>query len=85
MGFSTEWEQTYKSNAQLSVWPWSEVISLTHRFCDLNKDLIVLELGCGAGANIPYFMSLNNGGGVIRQICALLRLRRLCYNGKCIK
>lgn len=59
MGFSQEWENTYKGAKQLSIWPWSEVVSLTHKFCDLKGDLKVLELGCGAGANIPYFASFS--------------------------
>ncbi|WP_141082915.1 class I SAM-dependent methyltransferase, partial [Campylobacter vicugnae] len=42
----------------LSIWPWDEVIALTHRHCNIKKELIVLELGCGAGANIPFFQSI---------------------------
>jgi len=48
-------------NQQMSVWPWSDVVSLVHRHC---KPIIaagggrVLELGCGAGANIPLFRAL---------------------------
>lgn len=60
MGFSQEWDAIYKGGKQLSVWPWNAVVSLTHRFCDLSKKLKVLELGCGAGANIPYFASFDN-------------------------
>lgn len=58
MGFSSEWEERYSENTHLSVWPWSDVVSLVHRHC---RPLIaagvgrVLELGCGAGANIPLF------------------------------
>lgn len=62
MGFSNEWEQRYAANTHLSVWPWSDVVSLVHRHC---KHIInagrrgkVLEFGCGAGANIPLFLSL---------------------------
>ncbi|ARR01713.1 SAM-dependent methyltransferase [Campylobacter vicugnae] len=58
MGFSTIWEDKYKSNLELSIWPWDEVIALTHRHCNIKKELIVLELGCGAGANIPFFQSI---------------------------
>ena len=60
MGFCQEWEAIYKGDKHLSVWPWNSVVSLTHRFYDLNKNLKVLELGCGAGANIPYFASFDN-------------------------
>ena len=60
MSFSKEWEERYAANTHLSVWPWSDVVSLVHRHC---KHIIarggrVLELGCGAGANIPLFRTL---------------------------
>lgn len=59
MGFSKEWEETYKTGAQNSVWPWSEVVSMFyHYFKGDSSKLKVLELGCGAGANIPFFESL---------------------------
>lgn len=58
MGFSTIWEDKYKSNLELSIWPWDEVIALTHRYCNIKKELIILELRCGAGANIPFFQSI---------------------------
>lgn len=58
MSFSNEWEQIYQKGAQNSVWPWNEVISLTARYFNgEEKNIRVLELGCGAGANIPYFKS----------------------------
>lgn len=60
MSFSTEWEERYTANTHLSVWPWSDIVSLVYRHC---KHVIaeggrVLELGCGAGANIPLFRAL---------------------------
>ena len=60
MGFSSEWEKRYAESTHLSVWPWSDIVSLVHRHC---KPIIagggrVYELGCGAGANIPLFLSL---------------------------
>jgi SAM-dependent methyltransferase len=61
MGFSQEWEQRYAENTHMSIWPWSDLVSLVHRHC---KPLIttgggrVIELGCGAGANIPLFRTL---------------------------
>ncbi len=61
MGFSNEWEKRYSNNTHLSVWPWSDVVSLVHRHCKnfINaEDIKVLEFGCGAGANIPLFLSL---------------------------
>ena len=60
MGFSSEWEDQYRSNEQLSIWPWSDLISLVINHTDIrnNESCKVLELGCGAGANIPFFKSL---------------------------
>lgn len=61
MGFSQEWEVRYAENTHMSVWPWSDVVSLVHRYC---KRLVsdrrgrVLEMGCGAGANIPFFLTM---------------------------
>jgi SAM-dependent methyltransferase len=60
-GYSKEWEGVYVRGEQNSVWPWSDLVSLIHRHC---KQIIklssarVLELGCGPGANIPFFLSL---------------------------
>ncbi|MBO6179167.1 MAG: hypothetical protein J6O04_08340 [Selenomonadaceae bacterium] len=58
MGFSSEWETVYKENKQLSVWPWSHLVSLAHRYGNLHEGMRVLEIGCGAGANIPFFISV---------------------------
>ncbi len=59
MTFSPEWEQRYLENTHLSVWPWSDLVSLVRRNCrNLDSHSRVLELGCGAGANIPFFKSL---------------------------
>jgi len=60
-GFSSEWEDVYKKRSQLTSWPWTDLVSLVYRYC---KDVIkhgkgvVLELGCGAGPNIPFIKSL---------------------------
>jgi len=59
MNFSKEWEQRYKENTHLSIWPWSDLVSYVMRYSrPHNNSFRVLELGCGAGANIPFFMSL---------------------------
>lgn len=60
MGFSNEWDERYKENTHLSIWPWSDIVSMVMRYSRPNSDKFkVLELGCGAGANIPLFSSLN--------------------------
>ncbi|NMC99793.1 MAG: class I SAM-dependent methyltransferase [Bacteroidales bacterium] len=52
----TKWNDTYKKGLHFSIWPWSDLISLVLRNTDIRKQkLSVLELGCGAGANIPFF------------------------------
>jgi len=58
MSFSCEWEQQYSANRQNSIWPWSDLVSYVMRYCDHNRVFKVLELGCGVGANIPFFKSL---------------------------
>ena len=60
MPFSKQWESVYSQQEHLSTWPWSKVVSLFHRFAPkpVGPEYQVLELGCGAGANIPFFESL---------------------------
>lgn len=56
MTFSQEWEERFKENTHQSVWPWSDVVSYFYRYAKDSKN--VLELGCGVGANIPFFKSI---------------------------
>ncbi len=58
MVFSKEWEQKYKENTNMSIWPWSDLVSYVKRYAQITNESNVLELGCGAGANIPFFQSL---------------------------
>ena len=58
MSFSNEWEDIYQQNAHMSVWPWSDLVSLVMQHKPEKNNFKVLELGCGAGANIPLFASL---------------------------
>lgn len=59
MTFSTEWNECYKNQTHLSTWPWSDMISYVKRYSSPDKpNYRVLELGCGAGANIPFFLDL---------------------------
>ena len=60
MTFSPEWERLYASGRHISVWPWTELVSLVMRYArpqERKTDPRVLELGCGAGANIPFIRS----------------------------
>lgn len=53
-----EWERRYQENSHMSVWPWSDVVSYVMRHArPAGAHVRVLELGCGAGANIPFFLS----------------------------
>ena len=57
-GFSPEWEQRYAEGTHLSRWPWTDVVAYTHRYAKPPGAFRrVLELGCGAGANIPFFLA----------------------------
>lgn len=54
-----EWDAAYRAGGHNSQWPWSDLISLVHRHArPANGFRRVLELGCGSGANIPFFLSL---------------------------
>lgn len=60
MTFSAEWDERFRANRNISVWPWSDLVSYVNRFARPGDGYKrVLELGCGAGANIPFFMSLD--------------------------
>lgn len=60
MSFSTEWDTRYSENTHLSVWPWSDLVSYFNRYAKpFSSETKVLEIGFGAGANIPFFRALN--------------------------
>ena len=41
----------------MSIWPWSDLVSYVMRYAKpAGKQTKILELGCGAGANIPFFL-----------------------------
>lgn len=57
MSFSSEWNSKYLENKHISIWPWSDLISLSAAYLKLNEKSKVLEIGFGMGANIPFFLS----------------------------
>ena len=62
--FSEEWESIYSKGLQNSIWPWSDLVSRVMRTAKderLNLESVnVLELGCGAGANVAFFGALES-------------------------
>lgn len=59
MSFSPEWDARYKEKVQMCKWPFSDLVSYVMRYVHPGgSDFNVLELGCGSGANIPFFLSL---------------------------
>lgn len=53
------WDNIYQRNEQYAVWPWSDLVGTVMRNAKPNtSDFKVLELGCGTGANIPFFLAL---------------------------
>jgi SAM-dependent methyltransferase len=56
VNFSPAWDAAYREGRHWSVWPWSDVVSLTLRHARPEQGFRrVLEIGCGAGANISFF------------------------------
>jgi len=59
MSFSKEWDSIYQANKHMSIWPWSDLITYVKRnLPNIDDKYYVLELGCGAGANISFFQQL---------------------------
>jgi SAM-dependent methyltransferase len=59
MSFSPQWDTAYRAGSHLSRWPWSDLVSFVYRHAKPADGFhTVLELGCGVGANIPFFLSL---------------------------
>ena len=59
MSFSNQWNFLYSNNTNISIWPWSDLISMYYNYFNKKnkKKIRILELGCGAGANIPFFLN----------------------------
>ncbi|MEI6002629.1 class I SAM-dependent methyltransferase [Paraburkholderia bengalensis] len=58
MSFSAAWEDAFRQGGHDSRWPWSDLVSMTKRHArTLDETSRVLEIGCGAGANIPFLLT----------------------------
>lgn len=80
MAFSSEWEEQYSRGAQLSVWPWSDLVSYVYRYASPDRGFKkVLELGCGAGANIALFKKLGCEYWGIEGSAEIVRLLHTQY------
>ena len=51
------WDEIYKANRHIVTWPWSDIVSDVMNLKP-DKHTKVLEIGCGPGANIPFFMDI---------------------------
>jgi SAM-dependent methyltransferase len=77
MSFSKEWDERYREGSHMSRWPWSDLVSFTYRYArPTGPDFRVLELGCGAGANIPFYQALGvryhaveGSPSIVSQLC----------------
>jgi len=71
------WDKVYNQNQQLSLWPWSDLISKFYNFSKFKKNQKVLELGCGVGTNIPFFQSLKlDYHGIDKSFYAIERTKK---------
>ena len=52
---SREWDEIYSAGKQMTRWPWTDLVSAVKRHVGELDDKHVLELGCGPGANMPFF------------------------------
>ena len=74
------WEKLYKNSKHISVWPWNDVIKIIKKNYK-NKNKNILELGCGIGANIPFFIQEKfNYTGIDYSKNAIKFLKKISFN-----
>jgi len=73
------WDDIYAAGRMNVAWPWSELVSLVMRHARPESEparFRVMELGCGSGANIPFFVALGvDYHGIEASPTAIARLR----------
>jgi SAM-dependent methyltransferase len=58
MSHLQDWEQLYQQGRHISRWPWSDMVSIVKSHMPTTQPgAKVLELGSGAGANVPFFLA----------------------------
>lgn len=59
---SSNWEMVYRTGGHNNSWPWSDMVSLFHRYRKLinAQEFSILDLGSGTGNNYPFWKSLNS-------------------------
>ena len=77
MGFSAEWDKYFQKTTTASQWPWSDLITKVMRNVPKKSSFNVLEVGCGGGANIPFFLSVKaNYFGIDGSKITIQRLKK---------
>ena len=53
--FDNRYDEVFREGKQWSIWPWTSVVTILHKLKKvLNRDAIILEIGCGMGANMSF-------------------------------
>jgi SAM-dependent methyltransferase len=79
MSLNAEWEMLYAAQRHLSIWPWSDLVSLVMRHlppAPTRGKRRILELGCGVGANLPFLLSLGEVWAIDGSPTAVRNLHR---------
>lgn len=77
MTFSNQWEEVYQRKEQISIWPWTDLVTYVMRHArPTGPGFRVLEIGAGAGANVPFFQYLKTEYfGIDGSATAVARLK----------
>ena len=57
--YLNSWEELYKNQKHKATWPWTDIVALTNKYIK-KRNILILELGCGFGANIPFLITISN-------------------------